>query len=111
MIIAIVKMQGCTTRPGRRAFVAKDQPAHGTAKGPIREYKVTGRNWPAIRQAVAGYDTTERRTINFSGVGPDTVLRWHETPEKVTETTVRPVRFMHREDREAAAGLGGAANA
>lgn len=73
MIQAIVKIQGCTTKPGRRAFVSRNYPQHGIARGPVRHYIVTASSWAAVRRAVAGYDTSGGRTMGFTNVNPDTV--------------------------------------
>ncbi len=90
MIQAIVRLQSCTTKPGRRAFVCKQWPRHGIAAGPIRYYEVTAPTWAAIRRAVADYDTVGR-TMGFSGVRPDTVESWKETGAERTYSTVKPL--------------------
>ena len=91
MITAIVKLQGCTTRAGRRAFVRKDDACHGIAHGRVRRYRVTGDTWTAIRRAVAGYDTTGKRTMGYSNVGPATVESFTQNDARVTGTSVIPI--------------------
>lgn len=76
MITAIVKIQSCTTKPGRAAFVRRQDPAHGIAKGRIKYYEVTAPTWPKIRAQVAAIDSTGRRTMGFSAVGESSVESW-----------------------------------
>lgn len=93
MIRALLKLQACTTRPGRRAFVGKGRLAHGIAAGQVTLYEVTAATWPAVRRAVASADTSGRRTMGFSAVGPSTVEFWEvvEWRGSLTETRLRPV--------------------
>jgi len=78
MIEAIVKLQGCTTRPGRRAFVSKQHSRHGIAAGTVRYYRVIGSGWPSIRRAVASCDSATGRTMGFTAIHPDTVECWRQ---------------------------------
>jgi len=86
MIIAVVKIQNCTTRKGRRAFVGKDWPRHGIAAGAIRYYKITGKNWGALRSVVAMLDSTGARTMGFSNVHPKTVVCYIERTDPISKT-------------------------
>lgn len=91
MLKVILKIQGCTTIPGRRAFVSKRWDRHGIAAGNVRFYEVIAPTWTAVRKLVAGYDTTGRRTMGFSEVRAETVEKW-ETVEVVGTThTIRPL--------------------
>lgn len=91
MIKAVVKMQGCTTKPGRRAFVVKNNYRHGIANGVVRFYEVTGPTWAAIRNAIANYDTTGGKTMGFSGANADTVEFYITSLEECTGTSIRPL--------------------
>lgn len=73
MIKAVLKMQGCNTKAGRRAFVQKAWGSHGIARGNVRFYEVTAPSWTAVRNAVASYDTSGKRTMGFSEVNAETV--------------------------------------
>lgn len=93
MIQAIVKLQGCTTKPGRKAFVSGGRKEHGIAKGPIRFYEVTGKNWAAIKRAVADWDTTGAKTMGWTEVNSKSVCAFREVPSVLgmqpTETRMR----------------------
>lgn len=95
MIKAVVKLQRCTTKAGRFTFVSKRLTTHGIAAGYISFYEVRGKNWTAIRNAIAGYDTTGARTMGFSNARPETVVRWEiielAPGKSPTETSVRPL--------------------
>jgi hypothetical protein len=91
MITAILKLQGCTTKPGRRAFVGKDWPRHGIAAGNIRHYRVIAPTWAAIRRTVAGYDSTGAKTMGFTGIGPLTVESFSEDGRTGTASEIRPL--------------------
>jgi hypothetical protein len=92
MIKAVVKIQGCTTRPGRRAFVGKQFTHHGIANGVVRFYEVTAPDWSGVRQAVASYDTSGSRTMGFSGVSADTVEFYLvQVGGSLTATHIRPL--------------------
>jgi hypothetical protein len=80
MIQAIIKLQACTTKRGRYAFVSKGYNSHGIAKGRVRRYAVTGPSWAAIRRAVAAYDTATGRTMEYTAINAQTVLEWREVP-------------------------------
>lgn len=96
MISAIIRLQQCTTRAGRYAFVARSQPQHGIAAGTIRHYRVTGPTWAAIRRAVALYDTATNHTMGYSKVGPTTVesYRVNEQDRRTTASVFPLARLV-----------------
>jgi hypothetical protein len=91
MIRAIVRLQACTTKPGRRAFVGKGWPCHGIAAGTIRFYEVTAPSWAQARKAIGDYDTTGKRTMAFSSVGPETVEQWETVDIAGSGCRIRPM--------------------
>lgn len=94
MIKVIVRLQSCTTRPGRRAFVAHGREAHGIARGPVRHYVVEAPSWPAVRSAVGSVDSTGKRTMGFSQVNSETVESFtifEARADRRTGSVVRPL--------------------
>ena len=70
MIRATIRLQDCSTNR-RRAVIVRGQPAHGSARGLIRTYTVSGPTWTAIRRMLRQLDV-----IGHTHVRADSVEHW-----------------------------------
>lgn len=76
MILAIVKLQECSSvRGGRFGFVRKKDQSHGIARGAVRLFEVRADSWAKIRRELKEY---KRGVMGFSAVHPETVEYWQE---------------------------------
>ena len=73
IVKAVVKLQSCTSKKDRYAFVAKDRPEHGIAKGRIAQYEVVASSWAHVRRVLKNFDV-----MGFTNVRPETVEDYRE---------------------------------
>jgi hypothetical protein len=94
MITAYVRLQACVTND-RRAFISRNVDTHGTAKGPIDYYEVSGATWNAIRgvlraEHVIGVTGIRYNTVQGHWEGPGEIL-----PFRKIDLPEVPPEFRH----------------
>jgi hypothetical protein len=94
MITAYIRLQACVTN-GRRAFVSRNFDTHGTAKGRVDYYEVSGPTWNAIRgvlraENVIAVTSVREDTVQGHLDGPGEIL-----PFRKIELAEVPPEFRH----------------
>jgi hypothetical protein len=94
MITAYLRLQSCVTND-RKAFISRNWDTHGTAKGEIHYYEVSGKNWAAILrelriQRVIGTTSVRAGTVQGFIEGP-----WEFRPFRQIPVSDVPGEFRH----------------
>jgi hypothetical protein len=94
MITAYLRLQSCVTN-SRKAFVSRNWAMHGTARGQIHYYEVSGPTWNAIKRElrannVMGVTSVREGTVQGSREG-----QWEARPLRQIPVSEVPGEFRH----------------